>query len=106
MCFDLGALAQAEHELNAPGPGRPYGYDVNLLFALPSFGRLTLYNTRILFAASLRKFQPEIAWEDALALLTDAYLPTAATAIVAAYNLGAPEPEKDGDDANPTPPGP
>ncbi len=119
LCFDLGALAQAEEELNAPTPGRPNGHDVNLLFALPGWGRLTLKNTRVLFAASLRKFQPEIACEDALALLTQPYLLPAVTAIIEAYNLGAPdppqqhepvaggpgEPEKDGDETNPTEPG-
>jgi hypothetical protein len=60
MCLNFRALAQAESELVAQG------HDVNILSALLS---LNLNSTMILFAASLRKFHPEIAYEDAKNLI-------------------------------------
>lgn len=51
MCFDFGALADAETRMIAKG------IDVNLNFCLP---RLNFANTRILFAASLMAYHPEI----------------------------------------------
>lgn len=86
MCFDLGALAQAEDALIAEG------HDVNLLHALP---RLNLSSVRVIFAASIRKFHPEITYEDALALLTMPYVYKAGVAIHEAWekSLAEPDPE-------------
>jgi hypothetical protein len=64
MCFDLEALAEAETELIRAGIP-----DVNLLHSL-NLGSCNLQGMRALFAASLRKFQPELKMKDALALVT------------------------------------
>lgn len=92
MCFNLGALAKAETELLAQG------HDVNILTALPS---LNLSSTIILFAASLRKFHPEIPFEDAKELLTLPYVMVAANAIADAWKKALPPVEEDAK-ANPT----
>lgn len=84
MCFDLGALAEAEESLVAKG------HDVNLLAALP---RLNLNSTRILFAASLYAFQPEISFQQALALVTPQSLFQVASAVVDAWKESMPEPD-------------
>ena len=94
MCLNLGALAKAEEELVANG------YDVNLLISLPP---INLRSTRIVFAASLRYFHPEIAYEDALELLTLPYVHAAYGAVIDAWNKAMPEPAKD--EKNPTEPG-
>lgn len=94
MCLNLGALAQAEEELVAQGR------DVNLLVNLPP---INLRSTRIIFAASLRQFHPDIPYEDALELLTMPYVHAAYSAVIEAWNKAMPEPNKG--DKNPTEPG-
>jgi hypothetical protein len=66
LCFDLGALAEAELAINTELvlAGRPER--VNLLNALPI---QNLINTRLCFAAAIRTFHPEISFERALAML-------------------------------------
>ena len=96
MCFDLGSLALVEDELRAKGE------NVNLFAALPV---MTLANVRIVFAASLRKLQPEIGYEDALNLLTLPYLHEAGMAIASAWNQTLSPPIEGEENADPTTPG-
>src|SRR5258708_11377263 len=77
MCLHIGALAKAEHELVKEG------HDVVILNHLPPF---RLDSVRVIFAASLRKYQPEIAYEDALELLTLPYVHKDYSAIADAWN--------------------
>lgn len=65
LCFDLGALAEAETAINAEYARAKSDERVNLLVALSN---LNLANTRIMFAASVRAFHPEIRFADALQL--------------------------------------
>jgi hypothetical protein len=95
MCWDLGSLARAEHEL------RSSGHDVNLLKALPA---LTLENTMVLFAASVRRFHPEITFEKAMKMLTLANVYTVGVAIADAWARSLADPGKDAEE-NPTQPG-
>lgn len=83
LCLDLGALAEAEAALIAEGHT-----EVNLLYALPN---QNLGNTRIVFAAALRKFHPEIPFEHAMGLLTFDSLYTVALAIQKAWVAATPE---------------
>lgn len=72
LCFDLGALAEAETAINAElGAGGRSDF-VNLLFALPA---QNLANTRIVFAAAVRTFHPELSFDAArnLVQLPDLY---------------------------------
>jgi hypothetical protein len=85
LCLDLGALAEAEAALIAEGH-----HEVNLLYALPN---QNLSNTRIIFAAALRKFHPEISFDDAKKLLTFDGLYTVAVKIQEAWQAAIPEPE-------------
>jgi hypothetical protein len=96
LCFDLGALAEAETAINAELAKT--GRIVNLLAA---FSVHTLATTRIMFAAAVRTFHPEFSFEQALALpkLTDMY--RIGAAVVKAYTEAMVEPEE----ANPPQPG-
>lgn len=96
MCLDLGALAEAEHEIVRQG------HDVNLLVNLPP---VNLETMRIVFAASLRKFHPEIAYADALQLLTLPFLQDAYAAVIDAWNKALAEPSGEAGGKNPTEPG-
>ncbi|HEV2463546.1 MAG TPA: hypothetical protein VGT04_07065 [Acidobacteriaceae bacterium] len=90
LCFDLGALSEAETEL------RRQGHDVNLLAALPT---QNLANTRVIFAAAVRAFHPELGFEEAQKMLTIGDLYNVADAIFAAWSAAMPTPseEKNGD---------
>jgi hypothetical protein len=66
LCFDLGALSEAETAINLDFVRRDDSRRVNLLAALP-FDDLA--NTRIVFAAAVRKFHPELGFEEAMGLL-------------------------------------
>jgi len=94
LCLTTRALAQAERELVAAG------HDVMLLRAFPL--RLTLDSILLLFAASIRKFHPEVGFEEAIDLVTPPYIHAVALALVEAWNKSIPAPEKK---ANPTEPG-
>jgi hypothetical protein len=63
LCFDLGALAEAESHYVAAGHE-----DICLISQLPNC-RL-LQNLLLVFPCTLRKFHPEITWEQAQALVT------------------------------------
>src|SRR5579875_2429828 len=96
LCFDLGALAEAEQALNREG------HQVNLLAALP---HLTLANVRIIFAAAIRKYHPEIGYHQAISMVTLANVYAIATAIAAAWTEAVPEPEEEpAQDGQPDPP--
>jgi len=82
LCFDLGALAEAEAALNAEGR------DVNLLAALPT---LNLSNTRLIFAAALRTFHPRISYDEAVSMVTLANVYLIAQAIQDAWKAALPE---------------
>lgn len=84
LCFDLGALAEAEQAFLREG------HNVNLLAALPV---LNLTNARVIFAASIRKFQPEISYEEAVAMVTLKNVFVIANTIYDAWNQSQPEPE-------------
>jgi len=86
LCLDLGALAEAEAALIAEGHS-----EVNLLMALPA---QTLSSTRIIFAAALRKFHPEIGFEQAKSLLTFAALYDVALKLQSAWAVATPEAEQ------------
>jgi hypothetical protein len=66
LCFDLGALAEAETAINAELIAAGRDDLVNLLFALPA---QNLANTRIVFAAAVRTFQPELTFDAARNLI-------------------------------------
>ena len=67
LCFDLGALAEAETAINVDLARAGAASPVNLLYALPVE---SLANTRIIFAAAVRTFHPELDFEAAKALLS------------------------------------
>lgn len=96
MCFDMQALGQAEEDLIAEG------HDVQLLLALPKFN---IKNTLIIFAASIRRFHPEISYEDAVRLVTLPYVYTVAAAIQEAWKKAMPDAASAEDGANPIQPG-
>ncbi len=60
ICMDIGTLIDAEEELNAAG------HNVSLLLSLPP---LSASKTRRIFAIALRKFHPEITFEEAMGIL-------------------------------------
>jgi hypothetical protein len=66
LCFDLGALAEAETAINAELSAAGRGDFVNLLYALPA---QNLANTRIVFAAAVRTFHPELSFDAARKLV-------------------------------------
>jgi hypothetical protein len=91
LCFDLGALAEAETAINAE-IGRAGRRDfVNLLVALPV---QNLASTRIVFAAAVRTFHPELTFDQALALVGINDVLTIAIAIRDAWEKAQPAPDK------------
>jgi hypothetical protein len=88
LCFDLGALSEAETAINAEYIRMKRSERVNLLVALTD---MNLSNTRILFAAAMRAFHPEIGFEEALALPTVSDLYMVVKAIEAAWMAGTVE---------------
>lgn len=96
MCFDLRSLAIAEEKLVGEG------HNVNLLVALPRMDKIV--NIRILFAASIQRFHPEIDFEDGLNLLNISNIYKVANAIASAVEKSMSVPDKDVK-ANPIEPG-
>jgi hypothetical protein len=82
LCFDFGALAEAEADFNRQG------HRVNLLTALPE---LNLGNTRILFAASVHKYHPELSFDEAIALVHFRNVYQVVQTISQAWNEAMPE---------------
>lgn len=97
LCLDLGALSEAETELVRKG------YDeVNILVSHPP---VNLTTTRIIFGAALRRFHPEISYEDAVALLDERYIHHAYVTIVQAWDDAVKKSQEAEDKKNPTQPG-
>jgi hypothetical protein len=99
LCFDFGALAEAETAINAELDRAKSEERVNLLNALPT---QNLANTRLLFAAGIRTFHPEISFRDALRMPTPAVLFDVAMAVRAAWIKSSPP---DGESSDPQQPG-
>jgi hypothetical protein len=103
LCFDLGALAEAETAINAEFARAKLPERVNLLVSL---SELNLKNVRVLFAAAVRTFQPELAFDDALELLALGDVFHVVAAIEASWSASIPEPEnpsEPGAEVNPAP---
>jgi len=84
LCFDLGALAEAETYF------LKQGIEVNLLSALPGF---TLAHVRTLFPCALHKFHPEISYEEAQKMVTMPVLYVVAASVGEAWKASLPEPD-------------
>jgi predicted neutral ceramidase superfamily lipid hydrolase len=105
MCLNVRSLAQAERELNR------MGYKVILLRGLASLQLLELDTILVLFAASIRKFHPDISFDDAIDMVTLPYVMPVAEALIDAWNKCLPAQETDvagnpteaGDGQAPTP---
>jgi hypothetical protein len=91
LCFDLGALSEAETAINAENARAKLPDRVNLLVALTD---LNLKNTRILFAAALRTFHPEMGFKEALELPAIPDLFRVISAIEAAWTAATADPER------------
>ena len=88
LCFDLGALAEAEMAINRELARRDPPQFVNLLMALPV---QNLANTRTVFAAAVRTFHSELTFDEAMALLTLENVHDAALAIRDAWDKATPK---------------
>jgi hypothetical protein len=85
LCFDMRTLAKVERELRAQG------HAVTLLESLPS---QTLEHTLVTFAATLRRFHPEIPFVQALALPKMADIYAISLAIADAWKKSLPVPDE------------
>ncbi|HKD60546.1 MAG TPA: hypothetical protein VKB47_08800 [Terracidiphilus sp.] len=99
LCFDLGALSEAETAINAELAAAGRRDFVNLLYALPA-GNLS--STRLIFAAAVRTFHPELTFDEATRLLELPDLFEVAVAVKAAWAAAVPEAEEQ---KNPQPAG-
>jgi hypothetical protein len=97
LCFDLGALAESETAINVEFARAKLPERVNLLVSL---SELNLKNVRILFAAAVRTFQPELGFEEAQELLALGDIFRVVAALEASWSAAVPEPE-----TNPQEPG-
>jgi hypothetical protein len=95
LCFDLGALAEAEMHFNQQG------HDVNLLRALP---QLNLSNVRIVFPCAAHKFQPSLGFKEGQSLITLQNVYSVAAAIAGAWKAAVPEAEAKKETENPPTP--
>jgi hypothetical protein len=98
LCFDLGALAEGETAINAELAREKPPRHLNLLIALPA---QDLASTRVMFAAAVRKFHPELGFDEAQRLLTIDSIHDVALAVRAAWEAATPEPEKSADPPQP-----
>jgi hypothetical protein len=89
LCFDLGALAEAETSINAELARLRPPQHLNLLIALPA---QDLASVRVTFAAAVRKFHPELGFDEAMRLLTLDCIHDVALAVRGAWEKSAPEP--------------
>lgn len=88
LCLDFGALAEAESAINRELMAAGRTDFVNLLYAM---AEENLRNTRILFAAGVRTFHPELNLEAAAALVGPDCVFRVATALRAAWAAAMPE---------------
>jgi hypothetical protein len=87
LCFDLGALAEAEMAINAELAKAGVMDRVSLLLELPS---QTLGSMRKIFAAAVRKFHPELGFDEAMRLIKMPDLYTVALAVQEAWKAAMP----------------
>jgi hypothetical protein len=66
LCFTVGALSEAETAINRELGLVGTDNEVNLLQALP---KQNMANTRLVFAAAVRVFHPELSFDEAAELL-------------------------------------
>lgn len=88
LCCDMGVLATAETRINRELALAGSQERVNLLYAMVEEN---LTNMRVLFAASLRTFQPELSYREALALVRFDTAAEVLLALRAAYRAAMPE---------------
>jgi hypothetical protein len=88
LCCDFGALSQAESAINAEFMRNNSPSRVNLLVAMADEN---LGNTRVLFAAALRAFHPEIDFETGCALIHPGNVFEVAVALRQAWKAAMPE---------------
>jgi hypothetical protein len=93
MCLDFGALAEAERELEKTDP------TVSLLEC--SWGLGKLQNLRVLFAASLRLYHPQMSVAERMALVTWGNAGTVLVKVRIAQGMFAPEAEANPPEAAP-----
>jgi hypothetical protein len=91
LCFDLGALAEAETAINAEFVKAKLPERVNLLVAISN---LNLANTRTMFAAAVRTFQPELGFKEARELLVLGDVFRVVSAIEAAWAASTRKPDR------------
>jgi hypothetical protein len=100
LCFDLGALAEAESVINAELVKAKSPDRVNLLVSLST---LDLRNVRILFAAAVRTFHPELGFDEARDLLALGDIFRIVAAIESAWSASVAEPEPRPSEPEPEP---
>jgi hypothetical protein len=88
LCFDLGALAEAEISINAELIKRAAPMRVNLLLAMPV---QDLANVRVMFAAAVRTFHPELSFDAAIQMLRMDNIFSVAVAVREAWIGSTPE---------------
>lgn len=96
LCFDLRELARAEAELKRAGHA-----EVDLFRSLPVD---TVESVFIVFTCALRRFHPEIGFEEAVSMLDFADIYNLRQEVMKAWALSMPDPEKDAK-PDPTNPG-
>jgi hypothetical protein len=94
LCFDFGAIAEAETAINGELLRAGREDRVNLLIALCE---QNLANTRALFAGCIRTFHPEIGFDQAVAMVGPDNVFAIAMAMRDAWSRSIPEPEKPAD---------
>jgi hypothetical protein len=102
MCFDYRALREAE------GAFRAEGHNANLLV---SFREFSFDSVSLVFPCAVRRFHPELSWDQAQALVNLGNVFDIGNAIAAAWMAAMPKekPKEPGDEvpdvlANPTKP--
>lgn len=98
LCFDYGALSEAETRINMELAAAGTGERVNLLIAL---AELNLTSVPILFAAGLRTFHPEIEFVRARRMVRPDNLFLVAGVIQNAWKASTPEAKSNPPEAQP-----
>jgi hypothetical protein len=84
MCMDYDSLAEAEEHFQAAGK------NISLLMALPN---MNLKNIRIVFAAAIHRYHPELSFEEAMRIVTLPNSLTIAYKISEAWRKALPDAE-------------
>jgi hypothetical protein len=98
LCFTVGALSEAETAINRELGLVGTENEVNLLQALP---KQNLANTRLVFAAAVRAFHPELTFDEAAELLEVPDLYPVAVAIREAWARARVQPKDDEGEGRP-----